>query len=123
MPFTHVLDAERQRVNRQAVDGDVADGETLRRGHLVDRAQPVQPGHAGGTQEILDAYAEALWSRPSSDLETDRVSEEKSRERRRWIGSCRQSCENLGSFIRKVFATVSPGTRYIPNWHIDAIVG
>jgi hypothetical protein len=31
--------------------------------------------------------------------------------------------ENLGSFIRKVFATVSPGTRYIPNWHIDAIVG
>jgi hypothetical protein len=30
--------------------------------------------------------------------------------------------KNLGSFIRKVFATVSPGTRYIPNWHIDAMV-
>ena len=30
--------------------------------------------------------------------------------------------EDLGSFIRKVFATVSPGTRYHHNWHIEAIV-
>jgi predicted phage terminase large subunit-like protein len=30
--------------------------------------------------------------------------------------------EDLGSFVRKVFATVSPGTRYLHNWHIDAIV-
>jgi predicted phage terminase large subunit-like protein len=30
--------------------------------------------------------------------------------------------EDLVSFIRKVFATVSPGTRYVHNWHIDAIV-
>jgi hypothetical protein len=30
--------------------------------------------------------------------------------------------DDLGSFIRKVFATVSPGTRYVHNWHIDAIV-
>jgi hypothetical protein len=29
---------------------------------------------------------------------------------------------DLASFVRKVFATVSPGTRYCHNWHIDAIV-
>jgi predicted phage terminase large subunit-like protein len=28
----------------------------------------------------------------------------------------------LGFFVRKVFATVSPGTPYFHNWHIDAIV-
>ena len=28
----------------------------------------------------------------------------------------------LGSFIRKAFATVSPGHAYKHNWHIDAIV-
>ena len=30
--------------------------------------------------------------------------------------------EDLASFVRKVFATVSPGTRYFHNWHVDAIV-
>ena len=30
--------------------------------------------------------------------------------------------DDLASFVRKVFATVSPGTRYLHNWHIDAIV-
>ena len=30
--------------------------------------------------------------------------------------------EDLISFVRKVFATVSPGTRYLHNWHVDAIV-
>jgi predicted phage terminase large subunit-like protein len=30
--------------------------------------------------------------------------------------------EDLASFVRKVFTTVSPGTRYLHNWHIDAIV-
>ena len=30
--------------------------------------------------------------------------------------------QDLGSFVRKVFATVSPGARYLHNWHIDAIV-
>jgi hypothetical protein len=29
---------------------------------------------------------------------------------------------DLASFVRKVFATVSPGTRYCHNWHTDAIV-
>jgi len=29
---------------------------------------------------------------------------------------------DLASFVRKVFATVSPGTRYCHNWHIDAII-
>jgi predicted phage terminase large subunit-like protein len=29
---------------------------------------------------------------------------------------------DLNPFIRKVFATVSPGARYCHNWHIDAIV-
>ena len=29
---------------------------------------------------------------------------------------------DLASFVRKVFATVSPGARYCHNWHIDAIV-
>ena len=27
----------------------------------------------------------------------------------------------LGFFIRKVFATVSPGETYLHNWHIEAI--
>jgi predicted phage terminase large subunit-like protein len=30
--------------------------------------------------------------------------------------------EDLISFVRKVFATVSTGTRYLHNWHVDAIV-
>jgi hypothetical protein len=30
--------------------------------------------------------------------------------------------DDLNSFIRKVFATVSPGTSYVHNWHIEAIV-
>lgn len=30
--------------------------------------------------------------------------------------------KELGFFVRKVFETVSPGTRYSHNWHIDAIV-
>jgi predicted phage terminase large subunit-like protein len=30
--------------------------------------------------------------------------------------------QDLGTFIAKVFRTVSPGDRYLPNWHIDAIV-
>jgi hypothetical protein len=25
------------------------------------------------------------------------------------------------AFIEKVFATVSPGQRFLPNWHIEAI--
>jgi predicted phage terminase large subunit-like protein len=29
--------------------------------------------------------------------------------------------EDFGSFVRKVFATVCPGTRYLHNWHIEAI--
>jgi hypothetical protein len=29
---------------------------------------------------------------------------------------------DLGSFVRKVFATVSPGQPYLHNWHVDAIV-
>ena len=29
---------------------------------------------------------------------------------------------DLGTFIAKVFQTVSPGDRYLHNWHIDAIV-
>ena len=29
---------------------------------------------------------------------------------------------DLGSFIRKSFQTILPGTPYLPNWHIDAIV-
>src|SRR5439155_19218001 len=30
--------------------------------------------------------------------------------------------QDLRYFIRKCFQTVLPGTRYLPNWHIDAIV-
>jgi predicted phage terminase large subunit-like protein len=30
--------------------------------------------------------------------------------------------EELESFIRQVFVTVSPGSRYLHNWHIEAIV-
>ena len=30
--------------------------------------------------------------------------------------------QDLGTFIAKVFQTVSPGDRYLHNWHIDAIV-
>jgi len=30
--------------------------------------------------------------------------------------------QDLGTFIAKVFRTVSPGDRYLPNWHINAIV-
>ena len=29
---------------------------------------------------------------------------------------------DLNSFIRKSFTTIFPGTPYLPNWHIDAIV-
>jgi hypothetical protein len=29
--------------------------------------------------------------------------------------------ESLAFFIRKAFATVSPGEAFLPNWHIDAI--
>src|SRR5215475_6065007 len=29
---------------------------------------------------------------------------------------------DLGSFIWKSFLTILPGTAYLPNWHIDAIV-
>jgi predicted phage terminase large subunit-like protein len=29
---------------------------------------------------------------------------------------------DLGSFVRKCFVTVLPGTRYLPNWHIEAII-
>jgi hypothetical protein len=29
---------------------------------------------------------------------------------------------DLRYFVRKVFSTVLPGTTYLPNWHIDAIV-
>jgi hypothetical protein len=29
--------------------------------------------------------------------------------------------KDLPSFIRKVFATVSPGEVYLHNWHVDAI--
>ena len=30
--------------------------------------------------------------------------------------------QDLGTFIAKVFATVSPGDNYLHNWHIDAVV-
>jgi predicted phage terminase large subunit-like protein len=30
--------------------------------------------------------------------------------------------EDLGTFVAKVFQTVSPGAAYLDNWHIDAIV-
>ena len=30
--------------------------------------------------------------------------------------------QDFGTFIAKVFQTVSPGDRYLHNWHIDAIV-
>ena len=30
--------------------------------------------------------------------------------------------QDLGTFIAKVFQTVSPGDHYLHNWHIDAIV-
>ena len=30
--------------------------------------------------------------------------------------------QDLGTFIAKVFQMVSPGDRYLHNWHIDAIV-
>jgi predicted phage terminase large subunit-like protein len=30
--------------------------------------------------------------------------------------------KDLGTFVAKVFQTVSPGDRYLHNWHIDAIV-
>src|SRR5687767_9593594 len=29
---------------------------------------------------------------------------------------------DLGAFVAKVFATVSPGDEYLDNWHIDAVV-
>ena len=29
---------------------------------------------------------------------------------------------DLRFFVWKVFQTISPGTPYLPNWHIDAIV-
>ncbi|MDX2266451.1 MAG: hypothetical protein NW215_15940 [Hyphomicrobiales bacterium] len=29
--------------------------------------------------------------------------------------------QDLASFIAKCFATVSPGARLTPNWHIDAV--
>jgi hypothetical protein len=29
---------------------------------------------------------------------------------------------DLRFFVRKCFQTILPGTRYLPNWHIDAIV-
>lgn len=29
--------------------------------------------------------------------------------------------QDLSSFVAKTFATVSPGVRYLPNWHIDLI--
>jgi hypothetical protein len=29
---------------------------------------------------------------------------------------------DLSSFIWKSFETILPGTPYLPNWHIDAIV-
>jgi hypothetical protein len=29
---------------------------------------------------------------------------------------------DFGSFVWKCFVTVLPGTRYLPNWHIEAIV-
>ena len=29
---------------------------------------------------------------------------------------------DLRYFVWKVFSTVLPGTTYLPNWHIDAIV-
>jgi predicted phage terminase large subunit-like protein len=29
---------------------------------------------------------------------------------------------DLGSFVRKCFQTILPGTPYLPNWHIDAII-
>ena len=29
---------------------------------------------------------------------------------------------DLRSFVRKSFQTILPGTPYLPNWHIDAIV-
>jgi hypothetical protein len=28
----------------------------------------------------------------------------------------------LRYFVRKVFQTVQPGTAFLPNWHVDAIV-
>jgi len=30
--------------------------------------------------------------------------------------------QDLGTFVAKVFSTVSPGDQYLHNWHIDAIV-
>jgi predicted phage terminase large subunit-like protein len=30
--------------------------------------------------------------------------------------------QDLGTFIAKVFQTVSPGDRYLHNWHIDAVI-
>ena len=29
---------------------------------------------------------------------------------------------DLGSFVRKSLQTILPGTLYLPNWHVDAIV-
>src|SRR5262245_66119087 len=29
---------------------------------------------------------------------------------------------DLRSFVTKVFRTILPGTPYLPNWHVDAIV-
>ena len=73
-------------------------------------------------REILDAYAEAIRSRPSSDVEVDPVSGEGGGEQRRCDKLLQAILrEHLISFVRKVFATVSPGTRYLHNWHVDAI--
>ncbi|MEI2806196.1 MULTISPECIES: hypothetical protein [Paracoccaceae] len=30
--------------------------------------------------------------------------------------------QDLLSFVRKVFATLNPGTAYLHNWHVEAIV-
>ena len=30
--------------------------------------------------------------------------------------------QDLGTFIAKVFSTVSPGDDYLHNWHIDAVI-
>jgi hypothetical protein len=29
---------------------------------------------------------------------------------------------DLRFFVRKCFQTILPGTRFLPNWHVDAIV-
>ena len=71
-------------------------------------------------QAILDAYREEIRAETTKDNSGSPNDDSEDLEMNAPLSALLRT--DLRYFVRKVFSTVLPGTTYLPNWHIDAIV-